>query len=217
MDVSQVHANKNTIDKTNTICDTVPREAVGEPPPKQGKDTLKNSAGYKRKKPSVYVMPTDQYARLRAIGTDPEIAFRVLLKRIYAETDLRLDTLARQVREAKAVNEASNFCRWLQFSGVMSLLALCPIPEIDLKAFERKLRDIIWDCGELYKGGKANAKYAESDIAEINRKLDLLASQCLGGPTVSVAVRISPASQDTASDGESLPRACSLPESLPAQ
>ena len=30
------------------------------------------------------------------------------------------------------------------------------------------------DCGDLFRGGKANAKYAESDIAEINSKLDRL-------------------------------------------
>jgi len=36
--------------------------------------------------------------------------------------------------------------------------------------------DLLYECGELFKGGKADPKYAESDIAEINKKLEVLAS-----------------------------------------
>ena len=86
-------------------------------------------------------------------------------------------TLAREVRECKSVNEASRFCRWLQFSGVLKLLQSHPQPDVDFRTLQRKMNDIIFDCGEHYKGGRADAKYGASDIAEINSKLDFLLSK----------------------------------------
>jgi len=82
------------------------------------------------------------------------------------------------VAECKRVDEASNFCRWLQFSGVLNILeahpAGLPLP-VDGKALRKQMDAILFECGELYKGGKHDPKYTTSDIAEINRKLDLLA------------------------------------------
>lgn len=91
----------------------------------------------------------------------------------------RLETLARSVRENKAVNEASNYCRWLQFCGLINLFKLNPQPpplRVDAAEVTKLLRDILYECGERFRNGKADAKYAESDIAEINRKLDILAA-----------------------------------------
>jgi hypothetical protein len=122
-------------------------------------------------------MSPEKINRLRAIGQDPEIELRVTLRTIFTETERYLETLVREVRECKSVNEASHFCRWLQFSGVLKLLEAHPTPDADFKKLRKKVNDIVFDCGELYKGGRADAKYGASDIAEINSKLDFLLSK----------------------------------------
>ena len=101
----------------------------------------------------------------------------VQLHWMWQETDNYLSSLAQCVREGKRVQEAANYCRWLQFSGVIELLEGSPQPfplMVDGQGTRRKLRDLIQECGELFKGGKHDAKYVASDIAEINRKLDVL-------------------------------------------
>ena len=97
---------------------------------------------------------------------------------LWKETVNRLDSLARDVREAKNVAEASNFAHWLQFSGLLMLFRNNPSTtkhlEVDESMVRKKIDDLIYECGELFRGGKHDPKYAASDIAEINRKLDLL-------------------------------------------
>jgi len=96
----------------------------------------------------------------------------------WKETVNRLDSLARDVREAKNVMEASNFARWLDFCGMIQIFRDNPSTqkhlEVDADVVQKKVRDLIYECGELFRGGKADPKYAASDIAEINRKLDTL-------------------------------------------
>jgi len=102
----------------------------------------------------------------------------VLRHTIWKETNRHLETLARQVREHKSVMEAANYARWLQFSGLLEFFRLNPQPEpllVDGERIKAQIRDLLYDCGESFRNGKADPKYASSDIAEINRKLDLLA------------------------------------------
>jgi len=96
---------------------------------------------------------------------------------MWRETDRFLESLAMSVREGKRVMEASQFARWLNFSGLVSLLKenKAPSPLLcDGVGLQKKLDDLLYECGELFRGGKHDPKYAASDIAEINRKLDLL-------------------------------------------
>jgi len=78
----------------------------------------------------------------------------VTLYRLWAETDCRLDVLAKQVREGLAVDEASNFARWLQFSGVMEILKAADFSNTQLRAdvpgLKLKFEKLISDCGEWY-------------------------------------------------------------------
>jgi hypothetical protein len=96
----------------------------------------------------------------------------------WKETVNRLDSYARDVREAKNVMEASNFARWLLFSGLIGIFEMNPSSTphliVDADAVTKKVKDLLYECGELFRGGKADPKYAASDIAEINRKLDTL-------------------------------------------
>ena len=115
-------------------------------------------------------MSPEKEIRLRAIGTDPAISWAASLSWLAKETDRYLDRLARSVAECKSVDEAANFCRWLQFSGVMKL------PHPDCKELRGKTEDIMHRVGEIYKGGKVKPAYAASDIEAINLKLDYLLS-----------------------------------------
>ena len=97
---------------------------------------------------------------------------------LYKETVNFLDRLAGEVRENKNVMLASQFARWLNFSGLIQILNQNPSTklhlEVDGAVLQRKVNDLNYECGELFRGGKHDPKYAASDIAEINRKLDSL-------------------------------------------
>ena len=160
--------HQNTVDITGDNCEPSLAEAVGEPQPNQGHDTLTNCAGYKSRKSSVYGMSPEKYNRLRAIACDPVLQWSSSLAHIVSETDRQLERLARCVRECKSVDEAANFCRWLQFSGVLTL------PHADFAILRKKSEDILYQAGQIYKGGKVKPTYDASDIAAINSKLDVL-------------------------------------------
>jgi hypothetical protein len=104
----------------------------------------------------------------------------VTLHRLWAETTNRLDLLHRCVRENKRVLEAADFARWLQFSGLLNLFDAFPHPApltVDARTVRKQISDVIFEAGELFRNGKSDPKYAASDIAEINRKLDALMRQ----------------------------------------
>jgi len=103
----------------------------------------------------------------------------VTLHWIWKETTRRLESFADYVRENKAVAEAADFARWLQFSGILKLLGSFPQPPpltVDAAAMGKQITDLIYECGERFRNGKASPNYAPSDIAEINRKLDIIAA-----------------------------------------
>jgi len=102
----------------------------------------------------------------------------VRLPQIWRETTRFLDTIHGEVREGKSVMEWSRFTRWLRFSGILEILEAHPqdFPhEVNGKALRAKVEDLLSDCGEKFRTGKADPTYTASDIAEINRKLDIIA------------------------------------------
>lgn len=107
--------------------------------------------------------------KLTAIGKDATISLTVNVARIVSESDRYLERLARSVRENKSVDEASNFCRWLCFSGVLNL------PHPDFKIIRQKVETILHRCGEIYKGGVVKPEYSASDIQAILERLDAIA------------------------------------------
>jgi hypothetical protein len=76
------------------------------------------------------------------------------LWRIWHECDMRLDSLAQSVREGVQVTEASNYARWLRFSGILTLLKPfeqeVPLP-IRATELSRKCDDLIYECGEWFR------------------------------------------------------------------
>jgi hypothetical protein len=51
------------------------------------------------------------------------------------------------------------------------------LPPVDIPGLEKTLQEVLSECGERFRDGRADATYAQSDIAEINRKLDLIAGE----------------------------------------
>jgi len=107
---------------------------------------------------------------------------------LWKETHAKLETHARLVRECKEVMEAANFCRWLQFCGLAKIFKAHPQSDpFRVAAIDAQIRDILFECGELFRKGKADPQYTQSDIAEINRKLDIIAAHVSQFPPPFVA------------------------------
>ncbi len=74
---------------------------------------------------------------------------------LWRETDTRIDSLMKQVREGVAVDEASNFARWVRFSGVVQILSNADFSNsqlvADVSGLKLKLQDLVWECGEWYR------------------------------------------------------------------
>ena len=91
------------------------------------------------------------------------------LWKIWSETDRRLDSLTRCVREGVQVDEASNFARWLRFSGLLTLLQPyeqeVPLP-IRAAELRRKCEDLIYECGEWYRAHERSNKPRDAYISQ---------------------------------------------------
>jgi hypothetical protein len=98
---------------------------------------------------------------------------------LWKETYNRLSTLERAVAEGRAVDEASNFGRWLVFSDLYDIFNAHPQAhpmEVDgLKI--RELGDrVVAACGKIYRGGKTPRNPSQSTVDEINSKMDVILS-----------------------------------------
>lgn len=124
---------------------------------------------------------------------------------LWRETFAKLETFSRLVRECKQVTEAADFCRWLQFSGLPKMFKLHPQAEpfrVDHVVIDKQIRDILFECGELFRSGKADPQYSQSDIAEINRKLDIIAAHVA---TISPLTSATPAPGEPSCHADSQP------------
>jgi len=104
------------------------------------------------------------------------------LWKIWSETDRRLDSLAASVREGTQVDEASNFARWLRFSGILKMLEPfeqdVPLP-IRARELARKCEDLVSACGDWYalheRSNKPRDAYvSRSALAAIENDLRLI-------------------------------------------
>jgi hypothetical protein len=111
----------------------------------------------------------------------------VLLHRLWAESSRVVEQLSRLVAQGKSVDAASLFGRWLVFSGVLEMCEENPqsgLLEVHGRELRVAVKELVSECGDLYRTGKANPRYAETDIAEINRKLDFVMAR-LGDGSLS--------------------------------
>ena len=117
----------------------------------------------KRRPRRVYGFSPQKFTRLVEIGQDSEIAYRVCLRTLYAETDRRLDAVTREAREGKNLLPAADFANYLRFSGVLQLLTKFAPTDMQLPALDRKISDLLDVCGEHFRGGRVAPTYAASD------------------------------------------------------
>lgn len=114
--------------------------------------------------------------QLRAIGTDASIEFNVTLLGIYNETARYLGRLGRAVAEGRAVDEANNFARWLQFSGVLELLERNAGINDSFANLRNQAQEVQRGCIPSLKGQAVKALPSQSTVDEINSKVDYVLS-----------------------------------------
>jgi len=123
---------------------------------------------------------------------------KVNLHIIWRETDNRVEVLHSRVREGKDVLAASEFARWLQFSGVLKLLVEQPFP-LPCRAAElrNKVEKLVAACGEWFAlHERSNIQpHPPSPSPELERINAQLASL-----TAAVS-NLSPPSSETAAAG----------------
>lgn len=116
-------------------------------------------------------------ARVERVRNSPDIQAIGWRIHIVKECDWYLASLARSVRECKRVDEASRFARWLEFSAVLEVLKEYPQTHPAADMLRARVVSLGQACGDLYGGGIVRPAYSESDISEINAKLDRLLTE----------------------------------------
>lgn len=115
----------------------------------------------------------DSHANTRSMSLD-----RVDVHILYRETVMRLDVLRRRVRENNDVLAASEFCRWLRFSGVFKVFEVYPSGaplEVSASTVRKLVEDLLQECGERMRGGKPVLPGIElSELEMLNAKIDAL-------------------------------------------
>lgn len=111
--------------------------------------------------------------------TVEQIPTTVEMHCMWRETNNRLDVLARRVGEGKDVLAASEFARYLLFSGFLKMFERNP-QDFPLKVDGHLLR---WKCGDLldkcaraWKDKNGVVHLDLSQLENVNRKLDIIAA-----------------------------------------
>jgi hypothetical protein len=116
---------------------------------------------------------------LPEVGKKPLNFDEVDMYNLWSFTKLALESDLRRAGEGRDVLAALDFARYLRNSGILKLLLNNPQPPplpVDGALIEKLIQDIIWDGGEMLRGGKVKAKYEQSDIVELHRKVNVIGS-----------------------------------------
>jgi len=121
---------------------------------------------------------------------------------LWRETNNRLEVLAARVREGVDVLAASEFCRWLQFSGVLAMLEdqerSQPLP-VNGRELRRKVDELIMDCGDWFRlhensNTLPHPSIPRTELERINKQLADLSAQ--------LAMVLPPSTANTADVGK---------------
>ena len=117
------------------------------------------------------------------------------ISQIYRETLRRITHYEGLVAEGTCVDEASNFARWLRFSGVLSLIVDQPQPAplaTDGPGLEMRVSRLISACGEVYRrcGRAEQPHYQKSDIESIRDQLTQIQARLSCAPTAEPVLRV---------------------------
>ena len=113
---------------------------------------------------------------LHAISQEGEGDFRVMLKTICAETENYLARLSRAAHEGRAVDEANNYLRWLQFSGVLRLLEKYSFVDAKFLKLRPACEELQRICRPWLQNQIPKPSPNLARVDEINDKLDYLLS-----------------------------------------
>lgn len=122
---------------------------------------------------------------------------KVFLHVLWRETSNRIEVLQRRVNEGCDVDVASEFCRWLRFSGILKLLESAPddarLPCKGLH-LSKRVETLLSGCGEYYsKHERSNVKppaqVPRSELEGIHAQLNELRKEL---------ARLSPSTLETA-------------------
>jgi len=125
---------------------------------------------------------------------------KVFLHVLWRETSNRIGVLQGRVNEGVDVDAASEFCRWLRFSGVLKLLESAPDDaRLPCKGsvLSRQVETLVYDCGQWYANHeranrKPPAQVPRSELESINAQLAQLRTDL---------AKLSPSTIETANAG----------------
>jgi hypothetical protein len=123
-----------------------------------------------------YQLPPAKMAEFQALGQNVPPNFPAFLNQILKETSAYLTSLESSVRDGKCVDEAADFSRWLQFSGILSMLEMFAESNPEFGRLRHRVMDLAFFCADYLGSGKVSKNYCQSDIDSINAKLDFLLS-----------------------------------------
>jgi hypothetical protein len=121
----------------------------------------------------------------------------VNLHRVWQETVYRLDILSRRVSEGRDVMAASEFARWIFFSGIIQLCkehAQDGFLKIDGSLLQWKVEQLIEQCNERFRTNNLDPNFKAEDFRSLHDKLDTMAGY-LSRLSVAPAVTIRTSSE----------------------
>ncbi len=99
---------------------------------------------------------------------------------MWKETMERLHCLDLRAREGKCIDEASEFARWVQFSGLIHFFKENPQDEplkVSAAELQRLITDTLFDCEQAWKKTPRGPWVSLSELEAVNHKLDLIAAK----------------------------------------
>lgn len=138
------------------------------------------------------------------------ISSEVYFARVYSESANRIEVLKRRVQEGRDIQAASEFCRWLLFSGLLPLLKLNSNDsgkpfKVDGAHLEWLAEDLLALCNEQAGRNAPQPCLTAGYLQSLHDKIDLVAGHVSKlSVASSVTVQRNPAPQD-GSDREPMP------------
>jgi hypothetical protein len=103
---------------------------------------------------------------------------KVVLHRIWSETIGRLDSFRRRVAEGRDVMAASEFARWVFFSGLIGLFkenAQDGFFRVDGALIQSKCEQLIESCNERFRSNDVSPHFDSAEFKSLHEKVDCIA------------------------------------------
>jgi hypothetical protein len=113
---------------------------------------------------------------------------------MWQETMNRLASLSRRVSEGRDVAPASDFARWLNFSGLLEFFKENPQAEpfkVDGAFMQWTVDQLIEQCNERFRTGNADPNFKATEWQSMHEKIDKMAGY-LSRLSVAPAVSVNP-------------------------